>query len=109
MFSVRHQGATHIAGARGGNFNGSNSATRNADGSATGSYQRSGNTAAGGSYSSSGSYARGTDGSASGARATTVTSANGNTYQGQTTYTKGQGVTHTGACHDAQGNAISCR
>lgn len=134
--SLSHRGGTSVTGANGangGSFTGSNNYTRNADGSAQGSFQRNGSGAAGGSYASSGNYARSSDGqwnasrqtTASGARGSydgrttafndtathdgTLTNAAGDTYTGQTSYTKGQGITHSGSCADANGNAIPCQ
>ncbi|MGR8935556.1 MAG: hypothetical protein ACU837_14370 [Gammaproteobacteria bacterium] len=45
----------------------------------------------------------------SGGRNSTATNANtGNSYQGSTQYQNGQGVTHSGACYDGNGNPIAC-
>ena len=75
---------------------------RGADGSVSGSSQTS-------ASGPKGSYSAGTTTANGMTRHTTsATNATGDTYQGQTTYTKGQGVTHTGSCHDAQGNEIAC-
>lgn len=129
---VQHQGSSRAVGAQGGSFNAGNSYTRNADGSAQASHQRSGTTAAGGSRASSGSASRGADGTwtaerqsnASGSRgsyqgSTTaeegsvthvshITGAQGNGYDGEASYTRGEGITHSRSCHDAQGHPISC-
>ena len=131
--SLSHQGVSGWKRANGGSGSGSNRFVRNADGSASSSHQNSGHTAAGGSYSSSGAYSRDAGGAVSGssqtraggakgtyasntssADGTTVhdtsatNAATGESYKGQTVYTKGQGVTHTGVCTDAGGNAIPC-
>ena len=124
--------AKKVNGVNGGSLTGNNSYTRNPDGSAQGSFNRSARGASGGSYDSSGSYARDASGnwsaerqtSASGARGSysgstsgsngtdthdsTIHGANGGTYNGQTSYTRGQGVTHTGSCTDAGGAATTC-
>jgi hypothetical protein len=131
--SLSHRGGTRITGANGGSFTGSNNYTRNADGSAQGSFQRSGTGAAGSSYSSSGSYSRSSTGQwsasrqtqASGARGSydgsttasngtvthdsAISNAAGDTYNGQTSWTKSQGISHAGSCTDAGGNAIPCQ
>lgn len=130
--TLSHQSGSRVRGADGGRFQAGRSVQRNPDGAMQAGYTASGQGAAGGSFQSQGNRTRTADGgrqasretTLSGARASyagsttraagsldhqsTVTGAAGNTYQGQTSYTKGHGVSHSGACTDAQGQTIPC-
>lgn len=101
--SVQHHSGAQASGANGGSYNSSGSSTRSADGS----WQVNRQTSASGERGSYTGSTTGSDGTAT--HNSTITGASGNTYEGQTSVTRGQGVTHTGTCHDAQGNQIACR
>lgn len=81
--------------------------TVNPDGSAThqGGFATQGPR---GSAESTGSATRNADGTYSGSRSTDVEAANGNGYSGSTTYDSSTGVSHSGSCHDATGATIAC-
>lgn len=131
--NMTHQGAHYLQGNNGASFAGHNNLTRNADGSASGSRNFQGTTAAGGNYSGNGSYSRNASGALTGSSqasgsgphgsynastntangvtthdTTATNAATGITYNGQTTYTRGQGFTHSGSCTNASGAAVSC-
>ena len=61
-----------------------------------------------GSVNSQGSATKSADGSITQSRNTEATAANGTSYQGTTGYNKNTGVTHTGTCTNAGGEAVSC-
>lgn len=108
-------GQGNSTAASGGAFRGPNGASgaragttsRSADGTVT---HQSGMAASGakGSVESSGGYTKTQDGVTQ-SRTTTATGANGTTYQGSTSYDKNTGLTHSGSCTDAAGNAVPCR
>jgi hypothetical protein len=81
--------------------------TANPDGSATrrGGFAAEG---ANGSVASSGSATRNADGTASGSRSTSATNAAGGTYQGTTTYDSATGITRTTVCTDPSGATVAC-
>jgi len=62
-----------------------------------------------GSVNSQGSLQRDADGNVTQNRTTNATNATtGNSYQGSTSYDSTTGLSHSGSCFDAGGNAIAC-
>ncbi|HEV7778268.1 MAG TPA: hypothetical protein VGO76_15465 [Luteibacter sp.] len=102
--SASHQSGFTATGRDGGTVTSTGQATRNSDGSGSFSRQTTGTGANGGSYARTTSGATGQGET----RGTRVTGANGNSYNGQTTVSNG-GITHTGGCTNASGQAIACR
>lgn len=100
--SVKHQGVSKVSGVNGASVNGSNSYVRNADGT----WNASRDVSVSGARGSSDKNTTASNGTAT--RDRTITNANGDSYHGQTNWTRGQGVTHSGSCTDAGGNAIPC-
>ena len=101
--SIRHDAGFKAVGPNGSTAQSRGSFTKNADGTYSGQRNTEARGANGGSYDGSTQYANG-----SGSHTTNATGANGNTYDGETSWTRGEGVTHSGSCHDAAGNAIEC-
>jgi hypothetical protein len=95
------QTANGSTAARGGAFQ------RNADGS----FQRGGGFAVSGvngTAQSQGTVSGDGQGHVVGSRSTQATSTSGATYDGQTDFDSETGVSHTGTCTDASGNAVAC-
>lgn len=106
--SVTAASGAAVRGPNGGRGARASTTTVNPDGSATRQGGFAAETDQG-AIASSGSATRNADGTYSGSRATQATSAvTGNTYQGTTSYDPSTGITRTSTCTDASGAAITC-